>query len=425
MRSFMATHNRIAVSAYAQETAINTAQTLDLTLLCALGDIPNLEPRTETNENEATGKEEPDVIYRLGNTAKFSMNFEKAQPQHFAFLYAYGLGQLASAAAGDGYLKTITPIDGDLDASRSNPSFTFASRLGKAVLKRRFESGFVDSITSTFARDSWAKISANILATGKKTDNITKETVNAYIDGTSLTLATAAVHGSTAAERLQNVHQIRAELTSGIWTEVAFSAVSGATPAVITITAPGGTHTLKDFEILYVPTEAAWATFPSEVNETPLRISQATLIVGGAWNGTTFAGGRELQAEMKSIVHTMNNNGTLRFVPGAGGEYASQYERGGRTQNLKLDREFREFVIQQRMEDDDVMGVHVLLEGALYDATNKYQTELIFPAVSVLSAPISVDGKRLAEAGDLRVLEHDTYGSVIVRVKNLQATYAA
>jgi len=51
--------------------------------------------------------------------------------------------------------------------------------------------------------------------------------------------------------------------------------------------------------------------------------------------------------------------------------------------------------------------------------------EIIFPKVGVLNAPLSVDGKRLAEAGDLQVLEDDTYGSVIVKVKNLQATYMA
>jgi hypothetical protein len=421
----MATHDLVAVSAYAKETAINTEQTLDLTVLTALGDIINLEYRRESNENEATGHEEPDTIYDLGNLASGSFNFEKAQPQHFALLAAFGLGSIASAAAGSGYQHTITPIDGDLDEDRSLPSFTAAQRYGKTVLKRRFASMFVDSLTATFARDSWCKISGAIKGTGKKTDNVVEETVNAYIDGTSLTLATAAVEGATAAERLQNVQRIRVELTTGVWTEVAFSAVSAATPAVITITAPGATHDLKDFKILYIADEAAWCTFPSRVNETPLRVSEMTLKVGGTWTGSAFSGGRELQAEMKQIEWSFNNNLEIQFVPGAGGSYASRAIRNGRQQKIKLDREFREFILQQHMEDNDTLGLYILAEGAVYDSPHKYQVEIIFPKVGVLSSPISVDGKRLAEAGDLQVLEDDTYGSVIVKVKNLQATYAA
>jgi len=424
-RSYMATHDLVAVSANLRESAINTEQTLDTTMLVALGDVINLEPRRESNENEATGKEEPDTLYDLGALASASFNFEKAQPQHFAFLLAYALGAVTTAAAGTGYLHTITPIDGDLDGSRSIPSFTAAQRYGNNVLRRRFASMFVDSLTATFARDSWAKISGGIKGTGKKTDNITEETVNAYIDGTSLTLAANAVQGSTAAERLQNVQRIRVELATGVWTEVTFSAVSAATPSVITITAPGATHDLKDFKILYMPAEAGWMTFPARVNETPLRVSEMTLTVGGAWSGSAFVGGRNLQAEMKQIEWSLNNNMEVQFVPGAGGTYASRAIRGGRSQKIKLDREFREFILQQHMIDNDTLGLYILLEGAIYDTPHKYQVECIFPKVGVLGSPISVDGKRLAEAGDLQVLEHDTYGSVIAKVKNLQATYAA
>lgn len=426
-RSYMATHDLIAVSAYAKEAAINTEQTLDLTVLCALGDIPNLEYRRESNEAEAIGKEEPDTIYDLGATANLSMNFEKAQPQHFAFLASYGLGVSTPAAAGTGgYQHTITPIDGDLDADRSIPGFTFAARLGKTVLKRRFASGFVDSLTATFARDSWVKLVGSIKATGKRTDNVVEETISGYIDATTLTLAALGVEGSTAADRLNNVQRIKVELATGVWTEVAYSAVSAGPPSAITIVAPGGTHTLKNFKVLYIAAESgsAWMTFPARVNETPLRVSEMNLIVGGVWGGSAFTGGRVMKAEMKSIEWNFNNNMEISFVPGGGGAYASRAQRGGRTQKIKLDREFREFIMQQHMELNDTLGLYILAEGAIYDSPHKYQVEIIFPKVGILSAPISVDGKRLAESGDLQVLEDDTYGSVIVKVKNKQAAYA-
>jgi hypothetical protein len=423
----MATHNLIAVSANAAETAINTEQTLDTTMLCALGDIINMEHRRESNENEATGKEEPDTIYDLGALVNATFNFEKAQPQHFAFLLAYALGSSSVAAAGSGKQHTIVPIDGDLDDDRSLPSYTAAQRYGDTVLRRRFASMFVDSISATFAKDAWCKITGNIKGTGKVTTNVLEEVISAAPNAASLTLAANAVHGGAdAAVRLQNVQRIRVELAAGVWTEVAYSAVSAATPAVITITPPQvGAGDNVNYRVLYIPAESGWMTFPARVNETPLRVSEMTLKVGGAWSGSAFVGGRELQAEVKSVDWNFNNNLAVEFVPGAGGAYASRAIRGGRSQKITLNREFREFIMQQHLVANDTLGLYILAEGAIYDSPHKYQVEIIFPKVAVLASPISVDGKRLGEAGDLQVLEDDTYGSVIVKIKNLQATYAA
>lgn len=425
IRNIMATHNLIALSANNKETAINTEQTLDTGMLFAMDSIIDLERRREPNADEASGYEEPDLIYDLGNKAIWPVRADKAQPQHIAFLAAYALGSVSTAAAGSGYQHTITPIAGDLDADRSNPSFTAAQRYGQNLLKRRFASMFVDSLTATFSTDDWVKISAEVKGTGKVADNMTEETVNAYDDAVSLTLAANGVQGSTAAARLASVHRIRVELDTGEWTEVEYSAVSDATPAVITIVAPGSSTTLVDYKILYTPTESGWMSFPARVSETPLRVAQMTLKVGGTWDGSAFQGGREIKGELKSIEWAFSNNGECVFVPGAGDSYAARYSRGGRTQSLRLNREMREYIMQQHIDDNDEFGVYILCEGAVYDSPHKYQAELIFPAVGVLNAPLSVDGKRMAEAGDLKVLEDSTYGSVITKVKNLQTTYAA
>ena len=166
-------------------------------------------------------------------------------------------------------------------------------------------------------------------------------------------------------------------------------------------------------------------TFPAKVSETPLRVAELTLKLGGLWNGSAFQGGREMDAELKSVEWAFSNNGEVQFVPGAGDAYAARYVREGRTQTIKVDREFREYILQQHIDDNDTFGLYILAEGAVYDSPHKYQVEIIFPSVAVLTAPLSVDGKRMGEAGDLQVLEDDTYGSVIAKVKNLQATYAA
>lgn len=423
-RNFMATNNVIAVSAQLRETEINTEQTLDTAMLWNMASMIDIDPRRQNNDSEAHGKEEVDYIYDRGNLAIWPAAHDLAQPQNIAFLMGYAMGNVVTAAQGDGYKHTITPIAGFLDANRDNPSFTAAQRYGQQVFKRRFASMFVDSVTTTFARDSFLKIAGSVKGTGKYTDNIVEETVAAAKNATSLTLAALGVEGSTAALRLANVQRIKVELTSGVWTEVAYSAVSGATPAVITISAPGGTADVVNYKILFIPTEDTWKTFPSRVNESPLEIASTIFNIGGKWSGSAFEGGRTLSAEIKSLEHTFNNNGEVQYVPGAGGTYGGRYMRGGRTQTIKLDRELREFIMQKHMLDNDTFGIYLLARGALYDATYYYQAEYIFPKVAVLKAPLSVDGKRLAEAGDLQVLEDDTYGSAIVTVQNLQSKYA-
>lgn len=115
----------------------------------------------------------------------------------------------------------------------------------------------------------------------------------------------------------------------------------------------------------------------------------------------------------------------VAYVPGAGDSYAGRGRRDGRSQVLTLSREMRNYILQQHIDDNDTFGVSVKCEGDLYDATYKYQVELVFPKVGILKAPVSVNGKLLAETGDLQVLEHDTYGSVVASVQNLVATYAA
>jgi len=424
MRSIRAKKNLLAVSANAKETAINTFATLDTTIAAAMTDIMNLEPRRESNADEATGKEEADLVYDLGNLAGFNLNFEKAQPQHFAFLLAFGMGSVATAAAGTGYEHTITPIVDDLDEERSNPGFTAAQRFG-TIGKRRFASCFVDSFTAQFNVDSFLKLTAAIKGTGKHEDSVTEESVTAMKNATSLTLAANGVAGSTAAERLANIHRIRVELDSGVWTEVAFSAVSSATPAVITITAPGATTDTVNYKILYAPTEVSWMTFPAKILETPLRIAETFFTLGGTWNGSAFSGGRVINTEIRSLEWQFNNNMAIEFVPGAGDAYAGRAFRDGRVQAIKMSREFREFILQQHIKDNDTFGLRVLAQGAVFDDPHKYQVDIVWPKVSVLSSPINVDGKRLAEAGDLLPLQDGTYGSVVVKVKNLQSAYAA
>jgi hypothetical protein len=424
MRNSRANLNLMAVSMLLRETAINTPQTLSHSLLVDVGDYLNLDVRRDSNADEANGREEPDMIYDNGATASGSFNFNKLQPHQAGLILAYGLGSVSTAAAGSGYAHTITPINGDLDLARSNPSFTAAQRIGQTLNKRRFASCFIDSFSMTFAADDWVKAKADIKGTGLYADTVIEEEVEALDNATSLTLAANGVQGATAAERLDNVQVVRATVGGGVQFATV-SAVSAATPAVLTISSLGGSGATVTYKVLYTPTEPAWATFPARVTETPLRVAQACLYLGGSWSGSAFVGGKQLASELSSFEWTCNNNLAVEFTPCAGGSYAGRAYRGGRNQTIKLSRELRDWLVQRYMGANEQFGLHLLCEGAEFDTGHNYTVELVFPQLGVLSAPLSTTNKRVAEAGDLQVLEHATYGSVIAVVKNLVATYAA
>ena len=210
IRNFLASHNLLAVSARRQEPAINTEQELDTLLLADLNTVLNYQAVKFANRDELTGKEEADRLYDLGGKVAGTLSFTRAQPQHFAFLLAYGLGEVTTAALGaTGFRHTIRPRYGEVDAARSNPSFTAAMRLGSQVLKRRFTSCFVDQVKVEFPKDGWAKISGAVKGTGKVGDNTCLEEVAAPYNAGSLTLAANGVAGESAGERFANVQAVQ------------------------------------------------------------------------------------------------------------------------------------------------------------------------------------------------------------------------
>ena len=415
--------NLLAASVETAETGINVPQVTDQSLVVDVGDYFNLDVRRENNSDEANGREEPDVIYDNGATASASLTFNKLQPNQAAFILAYLLGNVSTVAAGAGFEHTITPIGGDLDNQRSNPSFTSAQRIGQTINKRRFASCFVDSATITFTADDWVKGSADIKATGMYDSTVAEVEVTDLDNVTSLTLPTA-VQGSTDQERLDNVQIIRAMVGGGyVFADIV--SVTAVNPAVVTIASLGGAGVSTVYKILYTATEPAWATFPARITETPLRVSEMCLTIGGAWDGSAFVGGTQLGATLKNCEYKPSNGGEVMFTPCAGGGYAGVYSRGGREQAISLTREMRNMLLQQYLGANEYFGLKILCEGAEYESGHKYTFELIFPRLGILAAPLSTDNKKVAEAGDLQVLEDGTYGSVIIRVKNLVAGYAA
>lgn len=426
IRNFLATHNLLAVSATQQETAINQEQELDTSFLVDLNTVINYRALKTANRDEITGKEEADRLYDLGGTVAGSLALSRAQPQHFAFLLGFALGEVNTLSVGNsGYLHTIKPRSGEVDPARSNPSFTAAMRFGRQVMKRRFASCFVDQVRVEFAKDGWAKISGGVKGTGKVTENTEVEDVTAAYNTNSLSLAENGVEGSSAAERLANVQAIKVlNPATQAWDEVSYTAVSADSPAVVTIDPPGGSSSLTPYRIYYLPRESGWMAFPDRVEEPPLKVSQLTVNLGGRWTGNSFTGGYTLAAELRRVLWNFRNHLSPERTPG-GGDWANRAFRTGREQKLTFDRDFRDFLVGQSLKDNDYFGIYLKAVGPEFEPGVPYQVEIIFPRVAVSAAPVRVAQRRLAEEVEFAVLEDDTYGSVIVQVQNQVSSYAA
>jgi hypothetical protein len=259
MRDRQAYHNKLVVSAHKREPGLNQEQVLDTLFLVEPGDLAAFGRRSEKDQVLAGGPAEPEQAWYFGNTAEMPFNISKLQPQHVAFLAAFGLGSCTSAAAGaSGYLHTIKPVDA-IDADRDLATFTAAQRLGLTVGARLFASMMVDNFTLSFTKDDWLKARAQFKGTGKSQSNMITEVVAGNSDDTTVTLAANAVAGSDAAARLDAVHRVFFKRNDqSHWSEVQVLAVSAATPAVITIVAPdaSGSHA-GSFKVLYAPEPSA------------------------------------------------------------------------------------------------------------------------------------------------------------------------
>ncbi len=427
IRNFLATHNLLAVSAQKQEVAMNTEQELDTTLLVDLNTVLNYQAVKTPNKDVVTGKEEADQLYDFGGKVVGALTFSRAQPQHFGFLLGYGLGAVQTNPVGtNGFRHTIVPQSGEVDAARSNPSFTAAMRFGRQVMKRRFASCFIDQIRMDFAKDGWAKISGTVKGSGKVVDNTQVEEVAAACNAPSLSLAANGVAGDTPADLLSNVQAVQVlDPITQAWEEVAYQAVSATTPAVITITAPGGTEAVTAYRVYYVPGESGWMDLPPRVEEPPLKVSQLAVTLGGRWDGASFQGGYPLTTELRGVTWILKNNLTPESTPGAGGNYANRAFRTGREQSLKFDRDFRDFLLAQNLKNNETLGIYLKATGPEFAPGVNYQVELVFPRVAVLGTTVKVYQRRLGEEVEFAVLEDDTYGSVVAYVQNQVSGYVA
>lgn len=417
--------NRFAVSTFA-EPAINTAQTLDLTLLLGKGDIWKPEPITEMNDDESNGLIGPDLIYRRGQTGSMSWTLDRLRPSEAAIMMAYGLGEVSSVASGIGYEHTITERLLDVEqGARSLPTFTAMQELGRTVDLNRIYSMASVGGGITFTRGDWVKGTADFISTGKVDAAYSTEAVSGLDNATSITLASNAVDGSTAQERLNNVHSVMAYY-NGAWRNLVPTAVSSATPAVITIPSLGGAGGTISYEVIYAATRPTWATFPSQLTEPPLQITNMCIWIGGTWDGSAFLGGYPLSRQLDSFDWKFTTNQEAMFSACAGGEYSGTIKRSSQAaHDITIAHDMYEVILEEWRKNGRYFGIWVLCEGAEFDTGQNYTVELVFPRCGIMRNDRSDNSGMLSNSSTIGVLADSTYGRVIAKVKNLWPQYAA
>lgn len=367
------------------------------------------------------GAELPTRLYAAERKAAGALAQKRAKPDFLAFVLAYFFGECRSAAAGAGYRHEISPT-----AGLELPTFTAIQRRGATVFTERLSGNYLEGFSLELG-EGWVSLSAEVLGTGGREVSYAHETVTAPANTLTLTLADG-VTGASAAERRANVYRVRArDVGSEVWTVAAVESVSGAAPAVITLAeAVGSTAGEIDFEVDYLPTAQPWCALPAAVDESPLRLVDARVVVDGWFDGEELVGGEELQAELLGFTVTGKNNLELRRFPGDAGPAALAL-RGGRELTVTLTESLRDTVLLYQADhpETEKLALALRIQGAPIAGAGGlcFGAELIFPRCGILAAPVTTSGKRLAQAGDLVVLDDGTYGGAVVRCFNLQTGY--
>jgi hypothetical protein len=436
--SGQASYNLLDVSASVAEAALNTAAVTSQRVVVGFSDIWAPVVMVETNAEEATGQGGATQIYNMGQTGAMSLNITKMQPNDLALWGGYLLGQVGSTAAGvAAYEHVITERHEALQPGiRDVPTMTLVQRLGRTVDHKRILSAAVNKITLTAAVGGWVTLGAELISTGRYDSVFQTVDITAAGNATSLTLPTE-VHGATGQDRLNNVQVVEAMLyppNGGVLAQV--TAVSDADPAVVTITAVGGTADPITYKVIYAPPMPAWATdTPPQPLETALRVKDVCVYWGAQYDHDTgaFLGGHALNDVIKTITWTADNGLTADSIFCVGGPYeerlfAGKITKAALIQTLNIDREALSLIAEMYRKDNRRFAIQMRMTGQEFEAGYGYDVTITFPQCGILDNTHSVDNKKLRQNSNIAVLydtDTDNPESVIIEVTNKWPQYAA
>ncbi|MCK5606429.1 hypothetical protein KAR91_31295 [Candidatus Pacearchaeota archaeon] len=436
-RNRQATKKTLSVSAYQKETAINTPQTLDLQLVSPLDSIINLTQETQDNSDHSTGQEEATRLYRLGFSAVWTYNDNRAMPQLFAFLLAYAMGNTVSGIVPDTnnevYDHVITCMDGFEACANSNPGFTAGQNLSE-VRKELIYSNYVSKVVETYPKNDFVSISADIVATGAHETNVQEDTITAFDDVVQLTL-TQEVPGVDDAARQKNIDAIVGiVIATGerVYITDITSVAAGATPIVV-FTNPGLGATSADttWIVTYIIANAALDTLPAINDEQPLRTTNLSIIKDGVYDSGDIIGGYLVNGEVTDVEVSYENEGlVVESVPGGTEDAGNRAVRKGRIHSISLSEDLARNLNEQGFKNGDIFAVKLVAEGTIPLVHGGvgvvYPTVThIFPQCQYMSNDIGVTDKLLTETAVLLPLGDATNPVRETTVRNKIAAYAA
>ena len=383
----------------------------------------SLSREIEDDREQIRGKELPTQIYFSFQTAQGRLSQKRVKPDFLTFVLGYFFGNLSSEEVSSGIFQhTITP-----NSSLYLPSFTLVQRRGDSILKERYCGNFIESFSLELG-ESWIGLSAELKGIGKREVNYFQEVVSAPANSTQITLSANRVEGDTEAERMENVFRVRAkDVGASFWTLCQVSGVSGDTPSVITLAQPVGTSSdLIDFYIDYIPQEPSWCEFPAPLDESPLRLVDAQVIVDGYFDGSEVQGGETISQDLLSFTIQGKNDLQIRPLADGSGEFwAGEVIRSSREITIKLSQRLRNTILQWQADHPETerISVYLKVRGAEIEPGSGYYfgADIIFPECAIIEAPISISDKFYAQEGDLLVMDDGTYSGVFIRTWN-QAT---
>ena len=397
-RNFFENYNALAISSELRENGLNNAAECDRQLIFAKGSIPNLEHLLEKNEDEVTGSEESTDLYRKGiRLNDFSLNQSRAQIQHI--LHALKLGMAGVGTVVD---IGITGKKHIFSPGESVEPYTFTAIFQEAELqKTRLISLMYESVEIDMTKDEWVKLNTTIKGTGKHEKNWQTEVVEASGDSVDIEVTEIIAGGD-----VKSVHSVEILKADGAFYPLTASNVSG-THLLLEESAAEGSTT-HNYRVTY-NMSTTWGTLPARVAETPLRVSELTVYLGGKYDSVSgdIIGGMQMNHEIQSAKYTLTQPNIIEARPRLETEnpdYANYAMRQPRTQQVVLSRDFKNLVIQSKLDKQEYFALKLKCEGAEFEDGLNFKFELIFPRVRIAGGNRSEENGAMKEEIPLEIL---------------------
>jgi len=419
-RNIFENYNVLGVSSELRESGLNLLVAIDKQFVFEKGNILQNEALTELNEDEITGREEPtDIFYKGARTSAFNLSLPRAQAQHLLHILAFALsGNVTTIGVGAaGYKHVITPGE-----CMSPHTFTGCFQEA-AIQKTLFASLMYENAEITFEKEAFVKATAGIRGTGKNSVNWLEETVTASGLAVSLSLAS-----SVSENLISNIHSIMITKADGAQYPLQASSVSGQ---LINLEASAGDGAdNRVYKVIYVNSECSWDNIPARIAETPLRVSDLRVNIGGKFNGTDIIGGIDINHEIQKLTYKLDQPQTIEARPCAAGEnadFANYVVRGTRKQTVTLDRDFKDVLMQAKLRNAEYFALKILCEGAEFETGVKFTLQIILPRIAATKAARTSNNGILTEGNEMQVLDDPagTYKSIYATIINKQSKVAA